>query len=623
MFKNYKKYIFIAVGIMGFILSFVFYYNKVVQPQTDREELVGEKVNVDITEDQIYSNIVAFAKLYGYVRYFHPSDEVASLSTREWNQFAIYGVSKVKQSASEEELKETLEELFVPIAPTIQLYMDNQTPEQPAEYKDGSEVIAWQHYGLGTIEGGESLYKSQRTIAIVKDNGYEVENNRLFEEFPTINETINEKISPNIYTSVPLVLYKNESGTVGSSEESKAKLKNLKENFINLDMTSKNEDVRYAGIIITWNTLNHFYPYFHVTDSNWEKQLLPALKDVGDNGNRNDYVRSVMRLFEKTGDGHAFHTLDTFNLFDPKYPFMVEMVEDKLIITVASEESELLPGDVILSINNQDTTNYLEELREIIPGSPHFKDIILGQMIRHEERADLQIEREGRIFEVTIKPSINSSQLDLFNRNNEESFKEIEDEIYYIDFFRFDELENQMETLLNAKGVIFDLRDFRWDVQKAADMEEIIARLTNKPVQSPIARVMKTIYPDQKEVTFDELPRYSLQPKDPKFKGRVVFLTFAGNMSNQEFLLGQIKDNQLATIIGQPTAGADGNVQVFDIPGNLTGVFTGMEILNNDRTQTHMVGIQPDILVERTLEGIQNGEDEYITRALEYILEEN
>jgi hypothetical protein len=33
-------------------------------------------------------NLNAFAKAYGYVKYFHPSDEA---SGTDWNRFAIYG----------------------------------------------------------------------------------------------------------------------------------------------------------------------------------------------------------------------------------------------------------------------------------------------------------------------------------------------------------------------------------------------------------------------------------------------------------------------------------------------------------------------------------------------------
>ena len=35
-------------------------------------------------------NLKTFAKLYGYVKYFHPADEAANI---DWNKFAIFGES--------------------------------------------------------------------------------------------------------------------------------------------------------------------------------------------------------------------------------------------------------------------------------------------------------------------------------------------------------------------------------------------------------------------------------------------------------------------------------------------------------------------------------------------------
>lgn len=149
-------------------------------------------------------------------------------------------------------------------------------------------------------------------------------------------------------------------------------------------------------------------------------------------------------------------------------------------------------------------------------------------------------------------------------------------------------------------------------------MLEVVAHLTEKTVKGPIGRVMETIYPDQKKITYDEV-RDTIPPKKPTFKGNVVFLTYAGAYSASEYYLGFIKDNHLAQIIGQPTAGTDGNVQQYSIHGGLTGDFSGLEILNGDRSQTHMIGIKPDVIVNRTLTGVNKGEDEYIEAALKVI----
>ena len=63
--------------------------------------------------------------------------------------------------------------------------------------------------------------------------------------------------------------------------------------------------------------------------------------------------------------------------------------------------------------------------------------------------------------------------------------------------------------------------------------------------------------------------RSETKPLKPFFTGKFVFLSYAGSISQPEYILAHIKDNEIADIVGQATAGADGDVQVFSIPGNL------------------------------------------------------
>ncbi|NIM15831.1 MAG: hypothetical protein GTO45_27895 [Candidatus Aminicenantes bacterium] len=111
---------------------------------------------------QAKKNIEAFAKLYGYVKYFHPSDEAYKI---DWDRFAIYGVKRVEPAKNSAELKKILEELFLPIAPSIVIYHSKEkvpfsvstiTPPDTARMK----LIAWQHYGVrlnGTLREYESI----------------------------------------------------------------------------------------------------------------------------------------------------------------------------------------------------------------------------------------------------------------------------------------------------------------------------------------------------------------------------------------------------------------------------------------------------------------------------------
>ncbi len=109
-------------------------------------------------------NLRAFATLYGYVRYFHPSDAAANT---DWDAFAIHGVRQVRDAANRAELRAELEALFKPIAPTIQLYRTGNEPPTPADVlapsdTAGLSLVAWQHQGIGLEGNLVSPYRSIR-----------------------------------------------------------------------------------------------------------------------------------------------------------------------------------------------------------------------------------------------------------------------------------------------------------------------------------------------------------------------------------------------------------------------------------------------------------------------------
>jgi len=108
------------------------------------------------------ANLKAFSKLYGYVRFFHPSDEAANL---DWDRFSLYGTEQVLKAKDDAELKDILKTLFLPVAPTARIYLAGETPSkdtgivpaEPGKFK----VASWQHFGLELPYEG-SIYKSVR-----------------------------------------------------------------------------------------------------------------------------------------------------------------------------------------------------------------------------------------------------------------------------------------------------------------------------------------------------------------------------------------------------------------------------------------------------------------------------
>lgn len=109
-------------------------------------------------------NMAAFARLYGYVRFFHPSDEAASL---DWDRMAILGARRVQAAATSQDLRDALEKLFAPVAPTLRIYTEGSVRPRPGEARVSCpdrgrcDLVAWQHYGIGLAPW--SFYSSTRT----------------------------------------------------------------------------------------------------------------------------------------------------------------------------------------------------------------------------------------------------------------------------------------------------------------------------------------------------------------------------------------------------------------------------------------------------------------------------
>ena len=80
--------------------------------------------------------------------------------------------------------------------------------------------------------------------------------------------------------------------------------------------------------------------------------------------------------------------------------------------------------------------------------------------------------------------------------------------------------------------------------------------------------------------------------------------------------MGIVEAYKLGEIVGEPTAGTNGNINPFTLSGGYTIYWTGMKVLKHDGTPHHGVGIRPTVPVSRTIRGVAEGRDEQLERAL-------
>ena len=733
------------------------------------------------TPQQI-ENAMAFAKLYGYVKYFHPSDEASSI---DWNRFAIYGSQKVSESKNEKELQANLQDIFKPIAPTLQIFSENQksvlNKEELMATGSDYKTIAWQHSGVGlggqgntyqslrtnrpvittgsfagfapvnswldatSLQGKEFVFRGKMRMANGEGQGqlwvrvdktdktrgffdnmqdrpvkkkdwssYEIrgkidngaaklffgvmlvgegevefddlslqvkegeewkelyletftnseentvpkglalsntvqasyaiavkkraESNesfvaikskeltpevrpheRLFNAYPQVGEYIEKRIGGGLKVLLPLALYGSATQTfpVGDTG-SLQKLKQGLASVVAADVSGDQLYTRLGDLAITWNIFQHFYPYFDVVKVDWEAALKEAITQAYTDKTAAGFQKILQRLTAKLKDGHI-----RVNWFASKSVYLPligwEWIEDELVITHVGDSSlSIKRGDIVKKIDNQPAKDFFAAIYPTISAGTK------GWLDYRAQTESLTGEK-GSVINLTIVRSNNQTEdVSLARTANlsqyyaalpkKDSIKMLPNDIAYInlDNATMEAINNALPQLKKSRVIICDLRGYPRN-----NHGFLHYLMKQKDTSARWMQVPQTIYPDRENGVNWQYHGWGMKPSKPHLDAKVIFLIDGQAISYAESYMSFVEHYKLATIIGQPTAGANGNINPFALPGGYSISWTGMRVVKHDGSTHHTVGIQPHIRVHKTIKGVREDRDEYLEKALE------
>jgi C-terminal processing protease CtpA/Prc len=559
-------------------------------------------------------NLVAFTKLLGYVRYFHPSEPAR---TANWERFAIDGVRAVEGAKSPAELAQTLEKLFQPIAPTVRVFPTGQPPA-PSKVAPSTKFVAWYHIGVGTGNPG-SIYSSvlvNNQEPVPPFPGHKLPEVKL----PDPSKPFTADLGAGVSCWVPLAVYADGKGTLPQpSTPPKTAGSSRPAGFI---PSGKDRSTRLAATALTWNVFQHFYPYFDVVKADWPGELRHALTRAATDPDERAFLDTLRRLVAGLHDGHGNVFLVGAAMGSSYPPLRWDWIEDRLVVTrVAPKETgRLKPGDVVSKINGRPAAEALADEEQRISGAtPQWKRYnallkLVGGARDSEITLDI-LPASGESHALRVRRSLDFGSFQGLQEPRPAKVAEIKPGVVYVDLDRITDkdFDEAMPKLEKAKGIIFDLRGYPRQVSTAP-----IAHLTDKPVTSAQWHIPVTLYPDRQNVAF-MFSNWQVEPKEPRFQAKVAFLTDGRAISYAETYLGIIEHYKLAAIVGSPTAGTNGNVNPFTLPGGYRVSWTGMKVLKHDGSRHHGIGIRPTVPVARTIRGVIQGRDEVLERALEVV----
>ncbi len=572
-------------------------------------------------------NLLAFGRMVGFVRYFHPSDEAAGA---DWDSLVIAGVREVEGATSPEALAETLNRIFRPIAPAVSAFttvgdMGSLPRSRPPADPARTPVVAWTHRGLdvGTVRDSSdelisrSVFESWRTWIADPTGGDSMRVHGL----PDPRDPWVTDLTGGISAIVPLALYADEDGTLPRATPRPARTDApADEGFA---PSGNDRATRLAVVILAWNAVQHFNPYDEAASANWPSALARALMEAAVVRDERAFLVTLQRMMGELQDGQAEATCDHVSPTG-RLPLAWDWIEDGLFVTYAGPRAaeDVRPGDRVLALDDLPVDRVVRAVAAITPGANErfrtwraVQRLLAGELGATVRLRLLQPdgqEREVRVVRSEPLERVREPAAITPGARPAPMSQPAPGIVYLnLDGLSDDAFHTHVEALSQAEAIIFDLRGGRVRVTS-------LAHLSDETLHSARWQIPVVTRPDGEGRRFQtmDLP---LLPAEPVFPGRVAILVDESTIGAAEIYASIAKHYALADIVGSPTAGSCGEVIAMALPGGYRIRWTGMKVLKPDGSPLHRVGVHPTVPVARTVAGVAAGRDEVLERAVQLL----
>jgi C-terminal processing protease CtpA/Prc len=384
-----------------------------------------------------------------------------------------------------------------------------------------------------------------------------------------------------------------------------------------------------------FSVIEIFFPYYQLMDKDWRTVLVESLPDFINAKNEIEYGLAVAKMYANINDSHGFirgnKGLDLLRGEAPS-PVSVDWIENKVVITQFRNDSlcqanGINIGDVILKVNGISVDELIRKHEAYFAHSTkdYIRQWAAQYCIRGSENQEgiftIQ-DRNGKSRDIKMMWS-NSYNSNFTIMHKLDTFSLLNKKIGYADLTRMEAKQTDVmfEKFKNTKAIIFDMRGYpkgtAWTIApRLTENEDVpLARFRKPEVLSPNIKNGEIL----SSKSFTEFVQTVETSDKWKYKGKTVMLINQNAISQSEHTGLFFESVNNTTFIGSPTAGANGDITRFQIPGGMFLTFSGQGVWHADGRQLQRVGLQPHVLVRPTIKGIRAGRDEQLEKAIEWI----
>ena len=396
-------------------------------------------------------------------------------------------------------------------------------------------------------------------------------------------------------------------------------------------MRYPDDGFRLLALYRYWNIIQYFFPYKYAIGEDWNNVLPEFIPKFLNAKNETEYRLICLELITRINDTHANIWSDSvLEQYKGKYyaPVEVQFIENKPVITYLSKKyaskSKLKIGDIILKIADQDVNKIVQNKLYLTSASnmtTKLRNIAMDLLRGNSSEVKLTIERNNST-QVVMDERYIDDQLEPLNLYLEKTAVQWEAKCWahinantgyiYVGTAKNSNIYQIMKDLGNTKGLIIDLRQY--------PKEFIVYNLAQYLLERPekFAKIAINYYDNPGCFNWLPVLEIGVENKD-YYKGKIVILINEGTQSQGEFMAMALRTAKNAVVIGSQTAGADGDISLFALPGCIFTSMSGIGVYYPDGKETQRIGIVPDIEVTPTIKGIKEGRDELLETAIHII----
>ena len=382
---------------------------------------------------------------------------------------------------------------------------------------------------------------------------------------------------------------------------------------------------RLLGLYRFWNIVEYWFPYRDVSGEDWDQVLTEFVPRVTLAGTPQNQSLEMIALIGRAHDSHANLWGGTGRMRPSPgnctLPFELRFIGSQAVVAKVSQAETLFRrGDLVEALDGKPVTGLIAEWWPYFPGSndaARLRDFAADLTRGPCGEAAVRISRDGESLELKAAYA-KADMRPVLHDLPGETFRLLSPDVAYLKLssVKIAECAHYVEMAAGTKGLVIDIRNYPG--------EFVVYSLGQLLIDKPTEFVMfSSVDLDNPGAIYLWPNAISITPRTPHYAGKVVILVDEISQSQAEYTTMAFRASPNATVVGSTTAGADGNVSAFKLPGGSRTSISGLGIFYPGKRPTQRIGILPDFTVRPTIAGIRAGRDEVLEAGIRVILGED